>query len=82
MRRWVGDVAGSAIRNACAPTPDSATKTPKNTTKNCGWARKLLRQQTKATAAVTAMTTVGIARGPRRIWRGSRPSGNSRPAQM
>ena len=55
---------------------------PKKTTKNCGWARKLLRQHSRATSAVKAATHAHCVRADTRICRGNRPSGNRITAHM
>ncbi len=71
---------GSRSRAVCAAMPTTGTSTPKKTTKNGGWAMKLLRQHTQATSSVpsTAPTASRWAAAPRA---GSRPSGNSSTAQ-
>ena len=58
-----------------AASPATATTTPKNTTKNCGWDTKLLRQQMTAATAVTAATTRRSALVDSRIPHGITPSG-------
>jgi hypothetical protein len=54
---------------------------PKKITKNCGWARKLLRQQMKVAARVTATAATRWPRADTRTRDGRVPSANSRTAQ-
>ena len=61
--------------------PSSGTAIPKNTMKNCGWARKLPRQLINATAAVQETTITRAASGLGRIRPGQLPSGNRTTAQ-
>ena len=63
-----------------AITPARGTRTPKNATKNGGWAMKLLRQQTTATAAVPPIASSRVCRRVRLRRTGNRPSGKSTTA--
>ena len=81
VARSRGVVRWSRMRSDCAPTPVRATAMPKKTMKNCGWSRKLLRQQTSATAPVLTRATMRSPLGDRRTRSGSLPSGKSTTAQ-